>query len=194
MVTAIACAIIAQRQLPGRHADPSQIVVGWLDEMDNRYNWAPLQMENRAFVAVPTPGTLFLGLDHTPPNWPYQFQWSGVTRDAYVDIARFPVATARVTQVQGYAHLDIQVIGPKGDVVNTLRTTTLTSPGISRLDLSKSLPAGSYRFHIRLIVGGPNEGCCATYDWLRFVTAKDADFLAKHPDWTNVRLVTGMLR
>ncbi len=139
-------------------------------------------MENKAFVAVPTPDTLFLGLDSVPANWPYAYQWSGVQQDARVDIARNPIVSAYITQVQGYAHLDIDVLDAGGRVVRTERTTTLTSPGVSTYDLGKVLTAGVYAFHVRLIVGGANSGCCATYKWVRFTTPREAEFLSRHPE------------
>ena len=175
--------------------DKSHVVfVGWHDELDTRSRWSPLKMENHAFTASPVPGTLFLGLDHVPQNWPYLFQWSGVSQDAGVDLGNYPVLMARVPQVQGYAHLDIDVLGEAGEVLNTLRTTTLTKPGISTLDLGASLPAKYTQLRIRLIVGGPNDGCCATYNWVRFVSRPDAVFLTAHPDWNHVRRAGGMLR
>lgn len=185
----------AQGQWPEMPKDHRRTVfVGWHDEMDSRSPWGPLNMQNKAFVAQPAPGTLFLGLDHVPADWPYAFQWSGVTQDANVDIARFPVLLARVRQVQGYAHLDVDVLGAKGEVVNTLRSSTLNGSGLSTIDLSKVLTPTFYRLRLRLIVGGPNEGCCATYDWVRFVDKGDAEFLTLNPDWDRVRLYGSMLR
>ena len=165
---------------------PGTITVGWNDEMDTRSSWSPLRVENKAFVATPTNGTLFLGLDQVPPNWPYQYQWSGVSQDAYVDLAKFPVLQARLLQVQGYAHLDIDVVDPDGHVSNTLRTTTLNNEGISTLDFRGSLKPGYYHFRLRLIIGGQNSGCCSTFDWVRFSAPRDADFFVRHPDWTQV--------
>ena len=157
------------------------IVVGWHDEMDDRVRWKPLAVGNKAFVAVPTPDALFLGLDMVPPNWPYTYQWSGVEQDARVDVARYPVVSAYIVQVQGYAHLDIDVLDSGGKVTRTERTSTLTSPGVATLDLGKDLAPGVYTLHVRLIVGGPNSGCCATYKWVRFTTSRDADYLSRHP-------------
>ncbi|AIE84579.1 hypothetical protein OP10G_1211 [Fimbriimonas ginsengisoli Gsoil 348] len=170
------------------------VFVGWHDEMDSRDQWGALDMENKAFTAAPTKGTIFLGLDRAPANWPYGYQWSGVTRDLYVDVARFPMLMARVIQVQGYAHLDIDVLDAKSKAINTLRSNTLTAPGISSIDLGRLLPPGQAHLRLRLIVGGPNEGCCATYDWVRFVNKVDADFLTKDPDWGYVRMHGMMLR
>jgi len=56
------------------------------------------------------------------------------------------------------------------------------------IDLSKSLKPAFYRLRLRLIVGGPNEGCCATYDWVRFVDQCNSAFLVQNPDWDRVRL------
>ncbi len=179
---------VTQGQFPGTTKDHRRTVfVGWHDEMDSRSNWSTLDMQNKAFVAQPIPGTVFLGLDRVPANWPYSYQWSGVTQVANVDVARYPILMSRVRQVQGYAHLDIDVLGPKGEVINTLRSATLNNPGLSTIDLSQVLAPAFYRLRLRLIVGGPNEGCCATYDWVRFVDKGDAEFLTLNPDWDRVR-------
>jgi len=170
------------------------IAVGWHDEMDNRVRWKPLATDNKAFVAVPTPDVIFLGLDTVPQNWPYTYQWSGVQQDARVDIARFPVVSAYLTQVQGYAYLDIDVLDSGGKVSQTVRTPTLTSPGVATLDLGKDLSPAVYSFRIRLIVGGPNSGCCATYKWVRFTTTREADYLSRHPAYKVVDRPIGMSR
>jgi hypothetical protein len=177
-----------QAQSQGRLPHQKVVTVGWHDEMDSRSNWGGLNVQNKAFVATPAKGTLFLGLNRVPPNWPYQYQWSGVTQDATVDLAHFPVLMARTTQIQGYAHLDIDVLGQRGEVLNTLRTSTLNKPGLSVINLSKQVTPGLHKLRLRLIVGGSNDGCCATYDWVRFVSQADAEFLTKHPDWNKVRL------
>src|SRR5580658_2439306 len=75
---------------------PPIIWTGWHDEMGSRYTWKPLDMANRAFVAAPTPGQVFLGLDTVPKNWPYTYQWSGVQQKAQVDVAKYPVVSAYV--------------------------------------------------------------------------------------------------
>lgn len=178
-----------QGHFPGAPADRRRTVyVGWHDEMESRSYWGPLNMQNKAFVAQPTKGTLFLGLDQVPDNWHYEYQWSGLTREANVNVASYPILMARVRQVQGYAHLDIDILGAKGEVVETVRSSTLNAPGLSTIDLGPHLPAGYHRLRLRLIVGGPNQGCCATYDWVRFVNKSDAAFLTLHPDWDRVRL------
>lgn len=194
IILPIACAILFGSpsnapQFPHRQPNNQKykmVYVGWQDEMDSRYNWSPINMENKAFVAQPTKSKLFLGLDKVPANWPYQYQWSGVTRDLEIDSSQYPVLMARVSQVQGYAHLDLELIGKNGAVENTIRTSTLTVSGLAQVDLRNSIPAGIRRLRVRLIVGGPNEGCCATYDWVRFVTPEDAAFLEKNPDWQYV--------
>jgi len=163
------------------------IVVGWQDELDSPSRWEPLAMENQARVIAP-PGVLILSLGHVPDNWPYTYQWSGVTQDASVDVARFPVLMAKVNWVQGYAHMDIDVLDAQDRAVKTLRSSTLNGQGISTVDLVGSLDPAYYRLRLRLIVGGDNAGCAAIYDWVRFVGKKDAEFLAKNPDWTKLRL------
>ena len=189
----MATAPVAHRQI-ALPSNERTIFVGWNDEMDYRLRWSPLNMENRAFTATPTPGTLFLGLDHVPANWPYEYQWSGVSQDVGVNVAKFPILMARVSQVQGYAHLDIDVLGSKGQVLMTLRTSTLNAPGLSTLDLSHTFFPDNYHLRLRLIVGGTNDGCSATYNWVRFVSKSDSDFLQSHPDWRNVRRNGIMLR
>jgi hypothetical protein len=79
--------------------------------------------------------------------------------------------------------MDIDVLDASGSAVKTLRTSTLNDPGVSTLDLGTVLDPAIYSLRLRLIVGGPNSGCCATYKWVRFVSRTDAEFLTKHPDW-----------
>ena len=86
-----------------------------------------------------------------------------------MDIARFPNLIASITEVSGYAHLDVDVLDDKGKAVKTLRSPTLTSPGVSAINLRESLDPAVYQLRVRMIVGGPNAGCSASYDWLRFV-------------------------
>ncbi len=166
-----------------RHQDTHwPIVCGWADELDTPSGWAPLEVENKAHVYQPYRGSVLLGLDHVPSNWPYAYQWSGVTRDVTVDTGRYPVLLARVLWVQGYAHMDIDVLDSQGKPVKTLRTTTLNGPGLSELDFDPSDDPIPQALRLRLIVGGPNEGCSATYDWVRFVRKADAERLKSHPD------------
>lgn len=164
------------------------VVVGWCDELNSATYWSPLAMENQARVNVPYPGYVLLSLGHVPDNWPYAYQWSGISQDAQVDVARFPVLMARVQWVQGYAHMDIDVLDARGKAVKTLRSSTLNERGLSKIDLSQTLDPGTYRLRLRLIVGGDNSGCSATYDWVRFVDQKGAEFLDAHPDWNKIRI------
>jgi len=169
------------------------IVVGWNDELDSVDRWAPLGVANQARANVPFRGTMLLSLGHVPADWPYTYQWSGVTQDAWVDVGLFPMLMARVPWVQGYAHMDIDVLDEE-KVVKTIRSTTLNGPGISSIDLRTQLDPATYHLRLRLIVGGDNAGCSATYDWVRFVKRPDADFLTSHPDWQNVRLYSRIYR
>lgn len=130
---------------------------------------------------------MFLALGHVPADWPYTYQWSGVTREARNDIGRFPVLMARATVVKGYAHLDVEVRDDQGKTIKTLRSSTLTAPGIALLDVSKEFRPGNYTCQIRMIVGGPNAGCAVAYDWIRFVRREDVDFLIRHPNYKQVR-------
>ena len=157
-------------------------------------------MENRARVDFVRLGDVRLSLGQVPANWPYAYQWSGLKRDLRVEVDRYPVLMALVTHVQGYAHLDIDVLDANGRAVRTLRSSTLnvsTLPkaaagsglegprsskpeilsGVVEADLGKELLPGTYRLQVRLIVGGDNSGCSAEYHWLRFVATKDAQRL-----------------
>jgi hypothetical protein len=144
-------------------------------------------MENKARVNVPAKGAMILSLGQVPNGWPYTFQWSGVTQDANVDVAKYPVLMARLLWVEGYAHMDIDVLDASGKAVKTFRSSTVNGPGLSTIDFRGQLDPAIYRLRLRLIVGGPNSGCSATYDWVRFVQPADAEFLNRRPDWENVR-------
>lgn len=172
------CLIPQHRQGP--------IHTGWTDELNQGALWAPLGMENKAASLSLKEGELFLVLGRVPADWPYPYQWSGVSRDASIDIARFPVLMARTTFVKGYVHLDIDVLDAKGKALKTLRSSILTAAGISMIDLGKDLDPAIYSLRIRMIVGGPNDGCAAAYDWVRFVRREDAEFLTQHPEFNNV--------
>lgn len=189
MISAIAFSLALVQgagSAPGQQGLP--IVVGWNDELDSRAHWSPLNVENKARVSGP-PGVLLLSLGQVPTGWPYEYQWSGVSQDLRVDLARFPVLMAKVNWVQGYAHLDIDVVDAAGVAVKTFRSSTLTAAGLSTVDLGKELDPAYYSLRIRLIVGGPNSGCEATYDWVRFVSRRDSEFLTAHPEWDLVRPV-----
>lgn len=163
--------------------EPRSIVLGWHDEFDSRRSWAHLAVENKAKAAQLAKGTIHLWLEHVPSNWPYEFQWSGVTRQVRNDIGGFPILMTRVTELQGYTHLDIDALDNEGQTLKTFRSPTLTSPGVSSLDLSRELPPKLTKLRIRMIVGGSNAGCSVTYDWLRFVNPKDEQFLLKNPEY-----------
>lgn len=186
-------AFIAALQIgPGSQCpvvDPQKsIMVGWHDEFTTSRRWSPLNIDNKASVELGRGDVLGLTLGHVPDGWPYTFQWSGVTRDLRIDAARFPILMAHVPSVQGYAHMDVDVLDARGKSVRTLRSTTLNAKGISSLDLAQELHPATYNLRLRLIVGGPNEGCHADYDWVRFVKREDAAFLTAHPDFRNVEL------
>ncbi len=164
------------------------ITVGWHDEMTSARRWQPLSIDNKARVADAGSGQSRLSLGHVPEGWPYQYQWSGVSRDMRIDISRFPVLMAFVPGVHGYAHMDIDVLDARGKAVRGFRSSTLTAPGVSQIDLGESLDPAIYNLRVRLIVGGPNEGCQADYDWVRFAKRADAAFFAANPGFTNVQL------
>ena len=185
------CTIFAlASQRPGAF-DPKNptIQVGWNDELNDARTWAPPAMENRAHVAAEPRGQLTLWLNHVPNGWPYTFQWRGLSKEARVDVAKFPVLMARVGPVKGYAHMDIDVLDASGKAVKTLRTSTLNGPGLSTIDLKTALDPAVYHFALRLIVGGDNSGCSAVYNWVRFVGPKDAEFLTAHPDYNRIKTV-----
>ena len=154
--------------------------------MNAKSSWQPLNMENKAFVEQPVPGKLFLGLAQVPPSWPYTFQWSGLSQNLSLDVAHYPVLIAKVDQVHGYAHMDIDVLDSAGHATRTLRSSTLNAPGLSEIDLGKELEPAVYRLQFRIIVGGENSGCSATYDWVRVVNREDAALLRAHPEYSRI--------
>lgn len=191
MTRAAICTILAIAfQRPGAF-DPNHptILAGWDDELTDSRTWAPLDMENKAHVAAEERHRFTLWLDHVPQGWPYTFQWSGISKEARVDVAKFPVLMARVGPVKGYAHMDIDVLDAAAKAVKTLRTSTLNGPGLSTIDLTSALDPAVYHFALRLIVGGDNSGCSAEFNWVRFVSAKDATFLTAHPDYNKIKAV-----
>lgn len=162
------------------------IQVGWSDEMNKVSQWEMLGPENPPKVSVPVAGAMRLTLGKVPGDWPYEYQWSGVTRCAVVDVARFPVASAYVSELLGYAHLDLDVLDAKGTKVKGFRSSTLQAGGVTFVDLGSSLDPAVYTFRVRIIIGGSNEGCWGTYNWVRFTSASDAAFLHTHPSWGKI--------
>lgn len=163
-----------------------QVKVGWHDELNRTSKWMRLEGDNPAKVTAPVRGAMQLELGHRPSGWPHEYQWSGVAREARVDIARFPVLAARVREVQGYAHLDVEVLDAHGKARKAFRSSTVKGEGVCVYDFSKELDPAVYTLRLRLIVGGPNQGCKATYDWVRFTTQRDGWLLQRHPDWQRV--------
>lgn len=162
------------------------IKLGWHDELNNPKPWRVLAVENRPSVTAPARGSLKLSLSKVPTGWPYTFQWSGVQRDITVDIGRHPFLSAQVADVTGYGHLDIDVLDRQGKAVKTLRTSTLQTPGVCFIDLSKDLDPAVYRLRLRLIVGGPNEGSSVTYNWVRFTSKQDGERLLADPGFSRL--------
>lgn len=126
-------------------------------------------------------GGLALRLPQVPDGWPYTYQWGGATREAVVDLGRYPVLLARVDAVRGYAHLDLEERDTAGKPVRGRRTPTLVAPGLIRLDLGDAA-RNARRLALRLVVGGPNEGASATYRWVRFASREGADAIERNPD------------
>ena len=153
------------------------IRMGWHDELNDLKPWRILPVENRPRMTAPVRGALRLVLAKVPEGWPYTYQWSGVQREASVDIGRHPFFSAHVSQVQGYAHVDIEVLDREGKAVKNFRTSSVQASGVCFIDLSKDLDPAIYRLRLRLIVGGPNEGCSVTYNWVRFTSSKDGQRL-----------------
>ena len=157
--------------------------VGWHDELDNSSNWKHLIIDNKPKLAVPNPGTLRLTLGQVPAGWPYEYQWSGVTRRVQIDIAKTLFLGAYVCELPaGYAHMDIDVLDAVGKPIKTIRINTLQNPGVSFVNLRDSLEPGTYNLQLRLIVGGPNSGCSATYDWIRFSDMANGARMTANPN------------
>ncbi len=155
--------------------------IGWHDEMNRQYEWTHLSSSNKPDLDWSKPGFLGLTLHHVPRGWPYQYQWSGVTKTVEINVVENPILSAHVSELKGYAHLDIDVLDDKGKTLIQLRSNTLQSPGTCSVKLGEHVFPGTYSFRIRLIVGGPNEGCSATYDWIRGTTKDDDKQLIDYP-------------
>lgn len=100
-----------------------------------------------------------------------------------MDIGKYPFLTANVSELLGgYAHMDIDVLDSAGKAVKTLRSSTLQAGGLSFVNLRESLDPAIYTLQLRLIVGGSNEGCWATYDWVCFTSVEDGERLKQNPN------------
>ncbi len=178
----------ASRQTGGKTRQNAPLVIGWHDEMNDSGLWHPLSMENQPDVYAARKGSLTLRLPHVLDGFPYQFQWSGVTRTVSADLARYPVLMARVSSLEAgsYAHLDIEERDISGKAVRSWRSATLTRPGITLVDMGKAAGADTRRLTIRLIIGGKLAGAKGEYDWIRFVNRADSAFLQSHADWQKV--------
>lgn len=172
---------------PAQATKPSRVTanpvrVGWQDEMEVLSAWHPLPVGNKPQVWRREEGGLGLRLPQVPDGWPYQYQWSGVTREAIVDLGKYPVLLVKVDAVSpGYAHLDIEERDNMGHAVRGKRTPALTGPGLIKLDLGDDAK-NVRRLTLRLIVGGPNEGAMVAYRWVRFVGREDAAKIEANPD------------
>ncbi len=170
---------------PARRAP---LVVGWHDEMNDPGLWKPMTLENQPDIYAERPGVVTLRLPHVPNGYPYQYQWSGVTRNLTADLARYPVLIANVSELDAdsYAHLDIVEYDFNGQEAGRWRSPTLTHPGLSVVDLGKEIGPSVRRLTIRLIVGGKLEGAKCSYNWLRFVRRADVAYLQEVPDLQNI--------
>lgn len=169
--------------------DRRTIVVGWHDELNDSSQWRPLEVDNKPDVFSRTRGEISLRLPQVPSGWPYEYQWSGLTREAIVDIGKYPIMVARVSaiKVSSYAHMDVEELNTEKKAAWVQRSSTLLSPGLSFADLSEGGKKGVRRLQIRLIVGCPNEGGENSFSWVRFVKREDLEFLQKNPDWQRVK-------
>jgi hypothetical protein len=157
--------------------------------MNRPKSWTPLSVGNPIKTSIPFAGALRLDLKQVASGWPYEYQWGGAFQRLKVDIARFPVLCAKVSQLLGgYAHMDVDVLNAAGEPVKSLRSSTLQAGGVTAIDLSSDLDPAVYTLEVRLMVGGSNAGCWATYNWVRFTTVKGGKWLAKYPNWPAIHL------
>lgn len=174
------------------HTRPSTnwIRCGWSDELNDVSTWQVLSVDNKPEVFAEHPGQLEMRLPHVPAGWPYQYQWSGVTRDAMVDLTKYPIMVARLTRVPAgsYAHTEIEELDVNGKQSWGIRGTTLYAPRLSTADVGKDHP-GVRRVRMRLIIGGSNNGALVAYTYVRFIARRDLHFLEAHPDWQAIKIV-----
>ncbi len=170
-------------QTPPKSHTSAPLVVGWHDEMNRPENWKPLALENQPDIYAESPGLLTLRLPHVPEGFPYEYQWSGVTRSLSADLAHYPVLVANVGSMDAgsYAHLDIEEHDFSGHVTHTWRSPTLTHPGLTSIDLGKAIDSSVRRLTVRLIVGGKLAGAKCSYNWVRFVRREDLVYLQEVP-------------
>lgn len=178
MITATLLLATATLQAP--------IKLGWHDELNDLKPWRMLAVENRPRMTAPVRGALRLELARVPDGWPYSYQWSGVEREVTVDIGRHPFLTAHAAEVAGYGHVDVDVLDREGKTVKNFRTSSVQASGVCFLDLSKDLDPAIYRLRLRLIVGGPIEGCSVTYNWVRFTSKQDGERLLADPGFSKL--------
>lgn len=194
MVSLSFCLLLIGQSLVSHPEPPIQR--GWHDDFHVHSHWQSLDIQNKATVKLGSRGNLQLSLGHVPASWPYAYQWSGLKQNLQADIAHFPVLVASVGKIHGYAHLDIDVLDAAGKAVKTIRSSVLNvnanrserrfpgmgsagsnlrdiDSGLLVADLSKELLPATYSFQIRLIVGGDNIGCTATYHWIAFLGQKE---------------------
>ena len=164
-------------------------VVGWHDELNDLSLWKPVGADNPPDIYATHPGRLTLRLPHVPAGYPYEYQWSGVARSIMADLNRFPVLAAHVSSLApgSYAHLDVEEHGFGGRTVRTWRSTTLTRPGVTSVDLGKEFKPGMWRLTVRLIVGGKLAGAKCDYNWVRFVRREDTAYFQEVPDSQDIR-------
>ena len=151
------------------------LVVGWRDEMNDLSTWQSLGGINGPDIFASRAGAMTLRMPQVPQGFPYTYQWGGVTRQASVDLGRYPVIVACVSRVGdgSYAHLDVAEHDFGGKPVRALRTPTLQGKGLSILDVGQAWGPQTRRVQLRLIVGGALTGASCEYAWVRFVRRED---------------------
>ena len=167
-----------------------KVVAGWSDELNSLSGWSPREGGMKAEAYAEIPGSMTLRLAHVPDGFPYSYQWGGVTREATVDLGRYPVLVARVLSLRkgSYTHLDVESRDYSGKPVTTLRTPTLTEPGLIVFDLGDTLGTDVRRLTLRINVGGALEGAQCAYGWVRFLRREDLPALRSRPDAQRVSL------
>ena len=186
LVGGMTCSAVVARPRT-RHA---ALVVGWHDEMNDLSTWQSLGGINGPDIFAARAGAMTLRLPQVPQGYPYTYQWGGVTRQASVDLGRYPVLVACVSRVGdgSYAHLELEERDFSGKSVRTLRAPTLQGKGLSVMDVGQAWGPQTRRINLRLIVGGALSGTSCEYAWVRFVRREDVAKLQAQTSDQQVRL------
>lgn len=190
MKSAALCVLLSLTCLPAigqtkpKSTAKPPLLIGWHDEMNATEQWKPIPAEFHPDVYAEHPGALTLRLPHVPEGYPYDYQWNAVSRSISADLAHYPILVADVSHLDpgSYAHLDVEERDFSGHVVHSWRSSTLTQPGLTSIDMGKALDASVRRLTVRLIVGGKLEGAKCEYRWVRFVRREDFAYLQEVPN------------